>query len=106
MTKPPDPESVGTSGLTDADRTELDKLKEAWTTGGQEALASAQKELRQRDPICWFKILRTFYPALLRKIIGEEDAPDRDEPAADRDDRGARLGERPGDDIPKRDPDA
>jgi hypothetical protein len=72
MTKEPDPETVDTSALTDVDWAELDKLKAALETGGPKALAEAQKQLRQRDPICWFKIVRTFYPQLMRKIVGDD----------------------------------
>lgn len=72
MTKRAEPEAVDMSGLTAADWAELDKLKHALETGGQEALSQAQKKLRQADPICWFKIVRTFYPHLLRQIIGTD----------------------------------
>jgi hypothetical protein len=27
--------------------------------------------LRQTDPVLWFKIVRTYYPHLLRRIIGD-----------------------------------
>jgi hypothetical protein len=71
MAKPPDLKTVDTSGLNDVDWAELDTLKAAYETGGEPALAEAQRHLRQRDPICWFKIVRTFYPHLLRKIVGD-----------------------------------
>ncbi len=73
MTKQPDPATVGASALTDVDRMELDKLKAAWQAGGEAELAKAQKQLRQTDPIRWFRIVRIFYPELLRKIIGDRD---------------------------------
>ena len=59
--------------MTDVDRMELDKLKAAWQAGGEAELAKAQKQLRQTDPIRWFRIVRIFYPELLRKIIGDRD---------------------------------
>jgi hypothetical protein len=71
MTKQPDPETVGTSSLSEAERAELERLKAAWETGGDEALSKAQKQLRQTDPVLWFKIVRTYYPHLLRRIIGD-----------------------------------
>ena len=70
MNKPPGPQA-DTSALTDADWHELEMLKQALESGGHDALSEAQKRLRQRDPFCWFRIVRTFYPHLLRKIVGD-----------------------------------
>jgi hypothetical protein len=67
-------ETADTSGFTDVDWVELRKLRDAWEIGGQEALAIAQKKLRQADPIRWFKLVRAFYPHLMRKVVGDYDA--------------------------------
>jgi hypothetical protein len=54
--------------LTDADWAEMDKLKDALETGGQDALDGALAELRERDPIAWFRVIRSFFPNLAQKL--------------------------------------
>jgi hypothetical protein len=54
--------------LTEADWSEMDKLKHALETGGQEALEQALAELRESDSICFFRIIRSFFPRLARKL--------------------------------------
>jgi hypothetical protein len=72
MANPPELDTLDTSGFTEADWAELRKLRDAWENGGPGALFAAQKSLRQADPICWFRLVRTFYPQLLRKMVGDE----------------------------------
>jgi hypothetical protein len=75
MAKSPSPQ-VDTSALTDSDWAELEMLKQALEAGGQDELSKAQRRLRHRDPFSWFRIVRTFYPHLMPKIVGEEDNRD------------------------------
>jgi hypothetical protein len=63
-----EPDTFSPNDLTKADLKELDKLNEALKTGGVEALDKAQAELRERDLIAWFNIVRAFFPALANKL--------------------------------------
>jgi hypothetical protein len=54
--------------LNEADWAEMEKLKGALETGGQDALDIALAELRQRDPMVWFRIIRSFFPQLAQKL--------------------------------------
>ena len=63
-----EPDTFSPNDLTKADLKELDKLNEALKTGGVEALDKAQAELRERDLIAWFNIVRAFFPELANRL--------------------------------------
>ena len=61
MTESKPLEVVDTSGLTDADWVEINKLKAAYHNGGPEALSKAFDEL---DPVRSMNIIGVLYPDL------------------------------------------
>ena len=68
MPKRPGQEVVDTSWLTDADWVEINKLRNAYESGGQKALSKAMKEL-ENDPIRWVRVMGAFLPELIREQI-------------------------------------
>ena len=67
--RPGVPHQADTSSLHEADWAALDKLNAAFKGGGTEALVKAQAELIESDFIVWFRIVRTFFPELTRKLM-------------------------------------
>jgi hypothetical protein len=60
-------EVVDTTDLTDADWTEINKLKKAYDAGGPNAWSAAMDALRERDPIQAVRVLGAFFPDLVRE---------------------------------------
>jgi hypothetical protein len=57
-----------TSGLNDADWLQINKLHDAYRTGGQKALEDAWRRLKD-DPIRTMRIYGAFFPDKLRNTI-------------------------------------
>ena len=70
MTKRSDDELVvaDTSGLTDADWAEINRLKSAYADGGDKALRKALKELDD-NPTLRLRVLGAFFPEMVREAI-------------------------------------
>jgi hypothetical protein len=58
-----------TSGLTDADWAEINKLKRAYNSGGDEELEKAMRELLQRDPVRAVRVWGAFFPNRVREAL-------------------------------------
>jgi hypothetical protein len=72
MTKKSDPlEVADTTGLTDTDWAEINKLKNAYDAGGQKALSAALDQLA-KDPIRATRVLGAFFPDLVRETIKDQ----------------------------------
>jgi hypothetical protein len=54
------------SGLTDADWAAINKIRDAYTSGGPGAFSAALDELA-RDPILTYKIMGAFFPEMMRE---------------------------------------
>ena len=59
------------TGLTDADWTEINRLKQAYKSGGQKALSKAFEEL-SKDPIRYVRVVGAFFPGDVREAIRDE----------------------------------
>jgi hypothetical protein len=59
---------VDTSGLTDADWAEINKLKRAYEDGGQPALSAALDKL-SADPVRCMRVIGAFFPDDVREAI-------------------------------------
>ena len=57
-----------TSGLSDADWAEINKLRDAYKTGGQKALEGAWRKLTD-DPIRTVRVYGAFFPEKLMNTI-------------------------------------
>ena len=57
-----------TSGLRDADWIEINKLRDAYKTGGQQALKEAWRKLKD-DPVSTMRVYGAFFPEKLRNTI-------------------------------------
>ena len=69
MTKRSDDLGIAdTSGLTDADWPEINKLKRAYDEGGDEAMSRALEEL-QKDPVRAIRVLGAFFPERVREAL-------------------------------------
>lgn len=64
-------EIADTSGLTDRDWAEINKLKQAWEAGGQRALNKAVDNLAA-DPIRYMTIIGAFFPQMVTDAIKDE----------------------------------
>lgn len=67
----PDENPLGvadTTGLTDADWAEINKLKRAHETGDQKALAKAFDELNA-NPVRAIRVIGAFFPEMVREAI-------------------------------------
>lgn len=64
----PEDEPVDTSRLTDADWAELNKLRQAYRTGGQKALSKAMAELGE-DPVRYIRVIGAYFPDKVREAI-------------------------------------
>jgi hypothetical protein len=71
--EPPNPldDIKDPSELTDADWAEINKLRAAYETGGQEALSAALDELAH-DPVRSIRVLAAFFPEMVRESIKDE----------------------------------
>jgi hypothetical protein len=61
-------EVVDSSGLTDADWAEINKLQQAYKEGGKRALNKAIAVLA-RDPIRFVSVIAAFFPDMIREAI-------------------------------------
>lgn len=68
------PEIVDTSNLTDADWAEINKLRQAYETGGQKAFSKALDELADRDPVEYFTIVAAYFPHAVMEVIEDNTA--------------------------------
>ena len=57
-----------TSDLRDADWIEINKLRDAYKTGGQQALKEAWRKLKD-DPVSMMRVYGAFFPEKLRNTI-------------------------------------
>lgn len=61
-------EVVDTSGLRDADWSEINKLKQAFKDGGKRDLSKAMSKLAN-DPIRYVRVIGAFFPDMIREAI-------------------------------------
>jgi hypothetical protein len=61
-------EVVDSSGLTDADWSEINKLQKAYQEGGQKALGKAMTAL-VNDPLRYVAVIGAFFPHMLREAM-------------------------------------
>jgi len=88
-------EVVDSSGLTDADWAEINRLQRVYKEGGKEALNEAMAALA-KDPIGFIRVVGAFFPDMIKKMI--HDALDQEgiseedlrETLAEIEDRGQR----------------
>jgi hypothetical protein len=71
MTEPDDLEIQDTSGLTDSDWVEINKLRNAYKNGGRKAFAIALDQLA-KDPIRYAVVIGAFYPDMVRETIRDQ----------------------------------
>ena len=62
------PEPSDTSRLTDADWADLNKLRRAYETGGDEAALAAPQEL-MKDPVRCTRVIGAYFPEEIRKAL-------------------------------------
>ena len=60
-----------TSGLTDADWAEINKLRKTYKRGGRKAIDLALKKLA-KDPIRYAAVIGALYPDMLREMIRDQ----------------------------------
>ena len=58
-----------TSRLTDADWAEINKLRRAYDSGGDEALKRAYKDLCKGNPIRWVRVIGAYFPDYVREKL-------------------------------------
>jgi hypothetical protein len=58
-----------TSRLSDADWAEINKLRRAYDSGGDEALKRAYKDLCKGDPIRWVRVMGAYFPDYVREKL-------------------------------------
>jgi hypothetical protein len=63
------PKPSDTSGLTDADWAELNKLRRAYETGGYEAAWAAFQELLKNDPVRCTRVFGAYNPEKMREAL-------------------------------------
>jgi hypothetical protein len=61
-------EVIDSSGLTDADWAEINKLQQAYKEGGKRALNKAMAALA-KDPIRFASVIGAFFPEMIREAI-------------------------------------
>jgi hypothetical protein len=61
-----------TSGLTDADWAEINKLKRAYDSGGDEELMKAMEKLTQDDPVRAVRVWGAFFPHRMREALKDK----------------------------------
>jgi hypothetical protein len=57
-----------TSGLTDADWVEINKLHQAYESGGESALLAAFQEL-MKDPVRCSRVIGAYFPEKMREAL-------------------------------------
>jgi hypothetical protein len=60
-----------TSGLTDADRAEINKLRKTYKRGGRKAVGLALEKLA-KDPIRFVVVIGALYPDMMREMIRDQ----------------------------------
>ena len=63
---------VNSSGLTDVDWAEINKLKSTYGSGGQKALSAALDALIKDDPVRATRVLGAFFPDMVREAIKDQ----------------------------------
>jgi len=58
-----------TTGLTDADWAEINKLRNAHKKGGAKAVGRAMQQLAKDDPVRYVSVIGAFYPDMVREEI-------------------------------------
>src|SRR5215472_9906906 len=58
-----------TTGLTDADWAEINKLRNAHKKGGAKAVGRAMQQLAKDDPVRYVRVIGAFYPDMIREEI-------------------------------------
>lgn len=71
MTEPDDLEIQDTSGLTDADWAEINKLRKAHRSGSRKTYEAALEELA-KDPIRYAVVIGAFFPEMVRETIRDQ----------------------------------
>jgi hypothetical protein len=71
MTQPADLEIQDTSGLTDADWIEINKLRKAYRNGGRKTFEIALDRLA-KDPIRYVVVIGAFFPDMMRETIRDQ----------------------------------
>ena len=61
-----------TSGLTDAEWAELNKLRRIHETDGAKALRKALDELRRNDPVRYFRISAALFPERIYNAMKDD----------------------------------
>jgi hypothetical protein len=65
-------EIIDSTGLTDADWAEINKLQKLYAEQGADALNTSLADLRERDFICYVHIVGAFFPNEFREAIKDE----------------------------------
>jgi hypothetical protein len=60
---------LDSSGLTDADWAEINKLRRAHEGGGQDGLSEAMSKLEKDDPVRYIRVAGAFFPDMVREAI-------------------------------------
>jgi hypothetical protein len=71
MTEWDDLKIEDTSGLTDADWAEINKLRNAYKNGGKKALTDAWDQLA-KDPFRYAVVVGAFYPKMVREELRDQ----------------------------------
>jgi hypothetical protein len=71
MTEPEDLEVQDTSGLTDADWVEINKLRKVYKKSGRKAFVIALDQLA-KDPIRFAVVIGALYPDMMREMIRDQ----------------------------------
>jgi len=71
MTEPDDLEIQDTSGLTDADWAEINKLRKTHKKGDRKALEIALDQLA-KDPVRFAVVIGALYPDMMREMIRDQ----------------------------------
>jgi hypothetical protein len=61
--------AVDSSGLTDPDWAEINKLRRAHEDGGQDGLSEAMSKLEKDDPVGYIRVAGAFFPDMVREAI-------------------------------------
>jgi len=59
------------SGLSDADWADINRLRQAYKTGGKDALSEVLEELAQ-DPIRYIRVIGAIFSDVIREAIKDE----------------------------------